>query len=351
MPDAPAVSATGTDAAPPPAGLRVLVYDTHSYDREFLEAANQGRHQLAFTAAQLDQHTAALADGFDAVCLFVNDRADAAAMARFAERGVRCLVQRSTGFNNIDLDAAARHGITCMRVTEYSPHSVAEFAVGLLQTLNRRIHRAASRTRDHNFRLAGLLGRDLHGRTVGVVGTGRIGAIFARIMRGFGCPVLAYDIRPDGSLQQHGVTYVPLDTLLRESEIVSLHTPLTPATHHLINAETLATMRHGVMLVNTSRGGLIDTKALVDAITTQRVSGVALDVYEEEEGKFFRDLSETVMDDEVLARLLSFPNVLLTSHQAFFTHEAMTTIAETTIGNLDDFVAGRRSRNLLPPAT
>jgi D-lactate dehydrogenase len=329
--------------------MRVLVYDTHSYDRTFLDAANGGRHTLEYTPAQLDAHTSALAQGFDAVCLFVNDRADAAAMARFAEGGVRCIVQRSTGFNNIDLDAAATHGITCMRVREYSPHSVAEFAVGLLQTLNRRIHRAASRTRDHNFRLAGLLGRDLHGRTVGVVGTGRIGAIFARIMLGFGCPVLAYDVREDASLRELGVRYVPLDILLRESEIVSLHVPLMPQTRHMLNADTLATMRRGVTIVNTSRGGLIDTAALIEAIASQHVGAVALDVYEEEEGKFFRDLSDTVIDDEVLTRLLSFPNVLLTSHQAFFTEEAMTTIAETTVQNLDDFAAGRRNANVLPP--
>jgi D-lactate dehydrogenase len=335
------------NVAETPAGLRVLVYDSHSYDRTFLDAANGRRHTLEYTAAQLDQHTAALAAGFDAVCLFVNDRADAAAMARFASGGVRCIVQRSTGFNNIDLEAATTHGITCMRVREYSPHSVAEFAVGLLQTLNRRIHRASSRTRQHDFRLAGLLGRDLHGRTVGVVGTGRIGAIFARIMLGFGCPVLAHDRLQDPALIALGVQYVPLEQLLRTSEIISLHVPLHPDTHHLLNAESIASMRPGVIIVNTSRGGLIDTPALIDAIASQHVSGVALDVYEEEEGKFFRDLSDTVMQDDVLSRLLTFPNVLLTSHQAFFTHEAMTTIAETTIGNLDDFAVGRRNANVL----
>ena len=327
--------------------MRVLVYDTHSYDRTFLEQANAGRHALEFTAAQLDAHTVALAHGFDAVCLFVNDRADASVMARFAEGGVRCIVQRSTGFNNLDLDAAAAHGITCMRVRSYSPHSVAEFAVGLLQTLNRRIHRSWNRTREHNFRLAGLLGRDLHGRTVGVVGTGRIGAIFARIMLGFGCPVLAHDVQEHPELVSLGVRYVPLDQLLRTSEIVSLHVPLTPETHHLLNADTIGIMRPGVTIINTSRGGLIDTPALVAAIESQHVGAVALDVYEEEEGKFFRDLSDTVLQDEILTRLLAFPNVLLTSHQAFFTEEAMTTIANTTIGNLDDFAAGRRNDNVL----
>jgi D-lactate dehydrogenase len=327
--------------------MRVLVYDTHSYDRTFLDAANAGRHALEYTTAQLDAQTAALARGFDAVCLFVNDRADALAMERLAAGGVRCIAQRSTGYNNLDLAAAAQHGITCFRVGYYSPYAVAEFAVGLLQTLNRRIHRAWNRTREFNFRLAGLLGHDLHGRTVGVVGTGKIGAIFARIMLGFGCPVLATDMSEDPALVALGVRYVPLDVVLRDAEILSLHVPLTPTTRHLLDATTLAVMRPGVILVNTSRGGLIDTAALVAAIESGHVGGVALDVYEEEEGKFFRDLSDTVMADDVLARLLSFPNVLLTSHQAFFTHEAMTTIAQTTIANLDDGAAGRRTNNSL----
>ncbi|MCU0625588.1 MAG: 2-hydroxyacid dehydrogenase, partial [Gemmatimonadaceae bacterium] len=262
-------------------------------------------------------------------------------MARLAAGGVRCIAQRSTGYNNLDLDAATAHGITCLRVSHYSPHAVAEFAVGLLQTLNRRIHRAWNRTREFNFRLAGLLGRDLHGRTVGIVGTGKIGAIAARIMLGFGCPVLASDVREDPDLVAAGVRYVPLATLLREAEIVSLHVPLLPETHHLLDAESIATMPRGVTIVNTSRGGLVDTRALVAAIESGHVGAVALDVYEEEEGKFFRDLSDAVMDDDVLARLLSFPNVLVTSHQAFFTQEAMTTIAATTIANLTDMEEGR----------
>lgn len=327
--------------------MRVLVYDTHSYDKTFLDAANGGRYELEYTAAQLDIQTAALASGFDAVCLFVNDKADAAVMERLAAGGVRMIAQRSTGFNNLDLAAAARHGITCMRVGYYSPYAVAEFAVGLLQTLNRRIHRAYNRTREFNFRLAGLLGQDIHGRTVGVVGTGKIGAIFARIMTGFGCPVLAYDVRENPECLELGVTYVSLDELLRASDIISLHVPLMPQTRHMINAETLAVMKPGVMIINTSRGGLIDTEALIGAVQSGRVAAVGLDVYEEEEGKFFRDLSDQVMDDEVLARLMTFPNVLLTSHQAFFTHEAMTTIAETTLQNLADFDEGRENENVL----
>jgi len=329
--------------------MRTLVFDTHSYDRAFLDAANAGRHLLEYTTAQLDAQTAALARGFDAVCLFVNDRADAAAMAALAAGGVRTIVQRSTGYNNLDLEAAARHGIACFRVRDYSPHAVAEFAVALLQTLNRKTHRAYNRTREHNFRLAGLLGRDLHGQTVGVVGTGRIGAIFACIMHGFGCLILAHDVRPHPDVQALGVRYVPLDALLAESDIVSLHVPLVPATHHLLDAAALSRCRRGVTIVNTSRGKLIDTEALIGALLSGHVGGVALDVYEEEEGKFFRDLSDQVLDDEVLARLMTFPNVLLTSHQAFFTHEAMTTIAGTTIANLDAAAAGAPSPNRLGP--
>lgn len=327
--------------------MRTLVYDAHSYDRAFLDAANAGRHALAYTTAQLDAHTAALARGFDAVCLFVNDRADADAMAALAAGGVRVIAQRSTGHNNLDLAAAERHGIACYRVRDYSPHSVAEFAVALLQTLNRKTHRAWNRTREHNFRLAGLLGRDLHGRTVGIVGTGRIGTIFARILHGFGCPILAHDPRPSPEVLALGGTYVPLERLLAEADIVSLHAPLLPATHHLLDAAALARCKRGVIIVNTSRGKLIDTAALLDALQSGHVGGVALDVYEEEEGTFFRDLSDHVLDDAVLARLMTFPNVLLTSHQAFFTEEAMTTIAETTIANLDAGATGTETPNRL----
>ncbi len=327
--------------------MRVLVYDTHSYDQTFLDAANAGRHELVYTSAQLDQQTAALAAGYDAVCLFVNDHASEPVMAKLAAGGVRAIAQRSTGYNNLDLAAAARHNITCMRVGFYSPYAVAEFAVGLLQTLNRRIHRAHNRTREFNFRLGGLLGHDIHGRTVGVVGTGKIGEIFARIMHGFGCPLLGHDVRQSQECLELGMEYVPLEDLLRRSDIISLHAPLLPETHHMINAESLALTKPGVMLINTSRGGLVDTEALIGSIQRGHMGAVGLDVYEEEEGKFFRDLSDSVMGDEVLARLLTFPNVLLTSHQAFFTHEAMTTIAETTLQNLSDAEAGTLNANVL----
>lgn len=327
--------------------MRVLVYDAHSYDHSFFDAANRGRHELVYTAAQLDVRSAAMAQGFDAVCLFVNDFATAEVIAELARRGVRLIVQRSTGYNNIDLAACAAHGLKAMRVSHYSPYSVAEHAVALLMTLNRRVHRAFNRTREFNFRLAGLMGHDIHGRTVGVVGTGKIGAIFATIMKGFGCTLLGYDVHPNPDCTALGMRYVPLDELLAQSRIVSLHVPLLPDTHHLINRRTLALMQPGSTLINTSRGALIDTEALIEFIGNGHLGGVGLDVYEEEQGKFFRDLSDRPMRDEELARLMTFPNVLVTGHQAFFTHEAYTTIAETTIANLDDFAAGRTNNNLL----
>ena len=327
--------------------MKTLVFDAHSYDTTFLDAANAGRHALVYTQAQLDVHTAAMAEGFDAVCLFVNDRANAEALERLATAGVRMIAQRSTGYNNIDLEAAKRLGIAVMRVGHYSPHSVAEHAVALLMTLNRRVHRAFNRTREFNFRLAGLMGRDIHRSCVGVVGTGKIGAIFAKIMQGFGCSLLGYDVTPNPECVALGMEYVPLPELLSRSDIISLHAPLTPQTWHLINAESLALVKRDAFLINTSRGGLIDTEALTQAVQTGAIAGVGLDVYEEEEGKFFRDLSDRPMSDDTLARLMSFPNVLITGHQAFFTVDAVTTICETTIQNLTDFERGVTNANTL----
>ena len=329
--------------------MQVLVYDAHSYDREFLDAAGGGEYALSYTAAALDAQTVALAQGIPAICCFVNDDGSEPILRQLAAGGTRLLTLRCTGFNNVDLAAAERLGITVTRVSAYSPYAVAEFAVGLLQTLNRKIHRAFNRTRENNFRLAGLLGHDIHGKTVGVIGTGKIGAVFARIMQGFGCTILAYDIMQNPACTAMGVRYTTLEELLSVADIISLHVPLMPATHHLINAGTLALMKPGAMLINTSRGGLIDTEALLGALRTGRLGAVGLDVYEEEEGLFFRDLSDKIMADEVFARLMTFPNVLVTGHQAFFTHEAMTTIAETTIRNISDFAAGRSNENVLKP--
>lgn len=330
--------------------MRVLVYDTHSYDREFLDRANAGKHELDYTPVQLDAQTAALAQGYTGVCLFVNDQAQANVLSKLAAGGVRLIAQRSTGFNNIDLNAVTEQGMTAMRVGYYSPYSVAEHAVALLQTLNRKVHRAYNRTREFNFRLAGLIGHDIHGSTVGVIGTGKIGAIFAQIMKGFGCDLLGYDVHQNPDCIELGMRYVELDELVENSNIISLHLPLMPQTHHIINAEILSKIKRGTFLINTSRGGLIDTDALIPALESGQLAGVGLDVYEEEEGKFFRDLSDQPMSDYTLARLITFPNVLITGHQAFFTHEAMTTIAETTIKNISDFEAGRTNENVLNPA-
>jgi len=327
--------------------MRVVVFSTKPHDRQFLGAANAGRHELVFLEARLLAETAPLAAGAEAVCLFVHDHADAGILGTLAKLGVRHIALRCAGFNNVDLAAAARHGITVARVPAYSPHGVAEHAVALFLTLNRRVHRAYNRVRDGNFALEGLLGFDVHGKTVGVVGTGKIGACFAQIMRGFGCRVLAFDVARQPAVEALGVEYTTLERLLVESHVISLHCPLTPQTHHLINAGTLAQMRDGVVIINTGRGPLIDTRAVIAALKSGKLGALALDVYEEEEGVFYEDHSGAFLADDQLARLLTFPNVLVTSHQAFFTREAITAIAETTLGNLDDFAAGRPCPNAL----
>lgn len=323
--------------------MRVAVFGTQSYDRRFLERAN-GTHgfQLDFLEAPLTPGTAALAAGSAAICIFVNDAADRAVLERLAEAGVRLVALRCAGYNNVDLDAADALGIAVVRVPAYSPHAVSEFTIGLLLALDRKIHRAWSRVRENNFALDGLVGRNLHGRVAGVIGTGEIGALVARALRaGFGCEVLAHDPFPDPGLEAIGVRYVAREVLLREAEIVSLHCPLTPETRHLIDAEALAHARPGLVIVNTGRGALIDTVALIDALKQRRIGGVALDVYEQEAGVFFEDLSSEIIDDDVLQRLLTFPNVLMTGHQAFLTEEALTAIAETTLASIADFAAGR----------
>jgi D-lactate dehydrogenase len=320
--------------------MRIAVFSTRVYDRQFLEQANAAAaHDLLFLETRLDADTAVAADGAHAVCAFVNDRLDAPTLQRLHALGVRLVLLRCSGFNHVDLHAAAALGLAVGRVPEYSPHAVAEHTAALVLTLNRKVHRAFARVREGNFALEGLLGFDLHGRTAGVVGAGRIGACFARIMAGFGCRVLVHDPRPDPALQALGARFVPLDELLGESDIVSLHCPLTPATHHLIDAAALARMKRGAMLVNTSRGGVIDTRAVIAALKRGQLGSLGLDVYEEEGDLFFRDLSGTVLQDDVFARLLTFPNVVVTAHQAFFTADALTAIAETTLDNAACFAA------------
>jgi D-lactate dehydrogenase len=317
--------------------MKVAVFSAKNYDREFLGAANAGRHELVFLEPRLTAATAPLADGFAAVCAFVHDEIDAAAVDRLASGGCRFIALRCAGYNQVDLGAAARAGVTVARVPAYSPHGVAEHAVALLLALNRKTHRAYNRVREGNFSLEGLVGFDVHGKTVGVVGAGKIGAAFARIMLGFGCEVLAFDTVESAELRAAGVRYVALAELFGRADIVSLHCPLVPATHHLIRAETLAGMKRGVVILNTSRGALIDTRAAIDAIKAGVIGALGLDVYEEEEGIFFEDLSTQIVADDELMRLMTFPNVLITSHQAFFTREALRAIAETTVSNLTQF--------------
>ncbi|MGE0160819.1 MAG: 2-hydroxyacid dehydrogenase [Gemmatimonadales bacterium] len=321
--------------------MRVSVYSARPYDRRFLSGANSpARHDLVFLEAHLDARTASLAEGSGAVCAFVNDRLDRDALAALARVGIQLIALRSAGFNNIDLDAATEFGITVARVPAYSPHAVAEHAVGLVLSLNRKLHRAYPRVRDGNFSLDGLLGFDLHGRTVGVVGTGHIGTVFARIMSGFGCRVLAADPSPNEECRASGVEYVALEALLAAADIVSLHCPLTPETRHLIDEPALDHMRSGVMLINTGRGALVDTAAVISALKRGHIGALGMDVYEEEEGLFFEDLSGQVIQDDVFMRLLTFPNVVVTAHLGFFTEDALRAIAEATIGNITAFEAG-----------
>ena len=326
--------------------MRVAVFSAKKYERELLTSANVARgHALTFFDSMLEPETASLASGFPAVCVFVNDRADAQTIGILASGGTRLIATRSTGFNHIDLKAAAAHGVEVVRVVEYSPYSVAEFAVGLLLTLNRKIHRAYNRTRDGNFELDGLMGQDLHGCCVGLIGTGKIGRVFAGIMRGFGCEVLGYDKVPHPEFVAADGRYESLERIYDRADFVSLHCPLTPETHHIINARTLDMMKSGVLLVNTSRGGLIDTEAAIEALKSGRLGGLAIDVYEQEADLFFQDLSSEIIADDVIQRLVSFPNAIVTGHQAFFTREAVGTIVATTLESIADFEARRPLRN------
>jgi D-lactate dehydrogenase len=318
--------------------MQVAIFSTRPYDRQFLTRANaNSRHQLVFHEARLDAGTAAAAHGVQAVCAFVNDQLNGEVLRRLHGLGVRLVALRSAGFNHVDLAVAAELGIAVGRVPEYSPYAVAEHTAALVLTLNRKIHRAYNRVREGNFALEGLLGFDLHGRTVGIVGTGKIGACFGRIMAGFGCQLLAYAPEVNPELTAMGARYVDLPELLAASDIVSLHCPLTPKTHHLINEAALASMKHGAMLINTSRGAVVDARAAIAALKSGQLGSLGLDVYEEEADLFFRDLSDKVLNDDVFARLLTFPNVVVTGHQAFFTDEALTGIAETTMANINHF--------------
>ena len=323
--------------------MRIAVFGTKAYDRRFLDAANAiYRHELVFLEPRLDASTAVLAAGFPAICVFVNDRLDANVLDQLAAHGTRLIALRCAGTNNVDLAAAAARGLSVVRVPAYSPHAVAEFTIALMLALDRNIPRAWARVRENNFALDGLIGRNLHRRTVGVVGTGQIGALVARSLRlGFGCEVLASDPVEDEALRAIGVAYAAPAELFACADIVTLHCPLTPATRHIVDAAAIAKARPGLVLVNTSRGGLVDTAAMIAGLKSRKLGGVALDVYEQEADLFFEDLSSEIVEDDLFQRLLTFPNVIVTGHQAFLTEEALTAIAETTLGSIAAFEAGQ----------
>lgn len=318
--------------------MKIAVCSTQPYDRESLTALNaDGGHELVFFEARLTQQSAPLFAGYNTLCCFVNDTLDDAVLHILANQGTRLIALRCAGFNNVDVLAAQRYGIRLVRVPAYSPHSVAEHTLALMLTLNRKTHRAYNRVRDGNFALQGLLGFELRGRTVGIIGTGRIGQAVAEILRGFGCQLLGYDTIQSEDCRALGLNYVGLDELYQRSDIITIHCPLNEQTHHLINELTLAKMKRGVMLINTSRGAVIDTVAVIAALKTGQLGYLGLDVYEQEGDLFFQDLSSRVIQDDIFERLLTFPNVLITGHQGFFTSEALRNIAQTTLDNISHF--------------
>ncbi len=326
---------------------KIVFYSSKPYDITFFEKQNTDfGYEIEFLDAQLRSHTAQLAEGAEVVCIFVNDHCHAGIIEKLAAVGVRLIALRCAGFNNVDLAAAATHGIKVVRVPAYSPEAVAEHAVALIMTLNRKTHKAYNRVREQNFSLNGLLGFDLRGKTVGVVGTGNIGIAFSKIMTGFGCRILAFDLIANKELEAMGVEYTDISSLFAAADVISLHCPLNDATRHLINAESLANMKKGVMLINTSRGGLIDTKAAIHGLKKGQLGALGIDVYEQEEKLFFRDLSGDIIQDDDIQRLMSFPNVLITAHQAFFTQEAISQIAQTTLGNIRSFFSGSTTNEI-----
>lgn len=323
--------------------MKIAFFSAQPYDRTFFTAHNTTcNFELHFFDAALTVQTVSLAQGAEAVCVFVNDKVDSPVIARLKELGVRYIALRCAGFNNVDLAAAREAGLHVCRVPAYSPEAVAEHALALMLTLNRKTHKAYNRVREQNFSLNGLMGFDLHGKTVGVVGTGRIGQSLCNILLGFGCRVLAFDLVANREMEAAGIEFVPLLTLLQQSDVISLHTPLTEQTRHMINAGTIAQMKKGVMLINTSRGGLINTADVIAGLKEGQIGYLGLDVYEQEEQLFFRDRSEDIIEDDAIQRLTSFPNVLVTAHQAFFTREAVDQIAEITFNNLAMLQKGQK---------
>jgi D-lactate dehydrogenase len=318
--------------------MKIAYFDTHPFEKQSFMKANQSfQHELIFFETRLNSETANLAQGCPCVCAFVNDKINAQTLEVLATQGTRLIALRSAGFNHVDLDAAELLNLKVVRVPEYSPYAVAEHAMALILSLNRKTHRAYNRVREGNFSLDGLVGFDLHNKTVGIIGTGKIGRVMAKILQGFGCQVIAFDRFENADLVKSGVKYVELDSVFRQSDIISLHIPLNPETHHIVDMRALGLTKAGVMIINTGRGALIDTHALIQQLKSGHIGYAGLDVYEEEEGVFFENLSDKILLDDQLARLLTFPNVLLTAHQAFLTQEALKCIAETTLQNISDF--------------
>ena len=326
--------------------MNITFFNTKPYDHEFFEEVNQQYgHQLRFLEVPLNASTALLAQGAEVVCVFVNDVVDAQVLHQLAENGVQLLALRCAGFNNVDLKTAAELHLPVVRVPAYSPYAVAEHTLALILALNRKTHRAYNRVREGNFALNGLMGFDLHGRTVGLIGLGAIGLVTARILKGFGCRVLGYDVQPSSASDELGVEFTNLPNLYAQSDIISLHCPLTPQTYHLINEESISEMKQGMMLINTSRGALIDGRAVIEGLKCEKIKYLGLDVYEEEGDLFFEDMSGKVIQDDVFMRLLSFNNVLVTGHQAFFTADALHNIARITLQNITDFQEGKPLAN------
>lgn len=326
--------------------MKVAMFNTKSYDKQFFDGAiaNTG-HTIEYFEVALNTTTAKLTQGFDAVCVFVNDYLQADTLEHIAKHGIQLILLRCAGFNNVDVEKAHSLGMRMYRVPAYSPQAVAEHAVALILTLNRKTHKAFNRVREHNFSLEKLTGFDVYKKTVGIIGTGQIGIAFSKIMKGFGCNLLAYDIHQSEEVLKEGVIYVDFDTLLTQSDIISLHCPLTPHTKHLLNMSQFEKMKHGVMIINTSRGGLINTIDAIQALKTGKIGYLGIDVYEQEEHLFFKDLSESIVADDVIARLMTFPNVLITAHQGFFTNEALEQIAQTTIQNIDLYLSNTPTVN------
>lgn len=321
--------------------MKITFFSTQPYDKFFFTGCNENYgFELEFHKSALDTTNAKLISGSEVVCIFVNDHCNAEVIQTLAAKGVKLIALRCAGFNNVDINAAHNAGIKIVRVPAYSPEAVAEHAVALILTLNRKIHKAYNRVREQNFSLQGLLGFDLHGKTIGVIGTGNIGKAFCKIMLGFGCKVMAFDLIANKQMEALGVAYTDITSIFSVADIISLHCPLTDGTRHLVNDETLSLMKDGVMLINTSRGGLIDTKAAIKALKNGKLGNLGIDVYEQEEKLFFRDLSSNIIQDDIIQRLMSFPNVIITAHQAFFTKEALTQIAGVTLGNISAWSVG-----------